>query len=198
MKAGLGSDGLIWLAAVTALISAGAFAWRAAQRLQDVETEVVVPAEREVVQIPSASIDDIIALMPFGRPEVSPASEDPAPSDVPMSLLGIVRASPPARSSAIISAGTAPAKRFFAGDRVAQDVRLVEIQEDQVLLEVGGRNQVLSLMASAQPMLPPSDSVARRAGAATDLDALRDLIFDQVNGQGQPSADVSSGRGLQE
>jgi hypothetical protein len=177
-------DWIVWVAAAAMVVSLGLHASRVVRLLSDQGTAPAVRRDHAEVVESQIDMDSVLALMPFGQPiEVPPSNTAPA-SNPRLTLLGVVRADPISRSSAILSVGKEPARTYFVGDEVANGLRLVEVQGDHVLLEVGDVKERLSLTDTSPPVLPRSDSVSRAAGATGDFDALRQLIFDQVNGRG--------------
>ncbi len=177
-------DWIIWMALAATVVSLGLHAGRVAWFLARQEAGPVVQHDQAKVVEPRIDLDGILALMPFGQPINAPSSSDVPAPDLRVTLHGVVRADPINRSSAILSVGNAPARRFVVGDEVAGGRRLVEIRSDHVLLEAGDRQEILSLTDTRSPTLVGSDSVSRSAGATGDLDAMRKMIFDQVNGRG--------------
>lgn len=190
-------DWMVWAAAAAAVVSLGVNASRVFRTLTDQGTGAVVQGSPAAVPEPQVAMDGILALMPFGHPVAAPPPGAAPGSDPRLTLVGIVRAHPISRSSAILSVGKEPARSFVVGDEIAGGRRLVEVQSDQILLEVDDRKEILSLTTVSPPVLPLSDGVSRAAGATGDLDALRRLIFDQVNDQGGTTADPSPAERVQ-
>lgn len=182
---------MVWVAAAAAVVSLGVNASRVFRTLSDQDTGAVVQGGQAAVLEPQIAMDGILALMPFGHPVAAPPSGAAPGSDVRLTLVGVVRAHPISKSIAIVSVGKEPARSFVIGDEIAGGRRLVEVQSDQILLEVDDRKEILSLATASPPVLPLSDSVSRTAGATGDLDALRRLIFDQVNNESGTTVDPS-------
>lgn len=175
---------IIWVAAAAVIISLGAHASRVVRFLLDQNTGPEVRrAYAEVVE-PRIDIDAVLTWMPFGQSVGATPSNAAGAGDTRLTLLGIVRANSVSRSSAIVSVGNEPAQSFFVGDEIPGGRRLVEIQGDHILMEAGVLKETLSFTDTSPPVLQQSDSVSRTAGATDDLDALRKLIFDQANNQG--------------
>lgn len=176
-----------WVAAAAVVLSLVLHAGFVVRRLPD-EGRAPQPG-RAAVADPPIDLQGVLAWRPFGQP-VGGAMSETAPASGPrLTLLGVVRADPLSRSSAIVAVGTEPARRFVVGDEIADGRRLVEVRSDHVLLEAGGSQEVLSLDDASAPVLPGSDSASRTAGATGDLEALRQQIFDQVGGGGDAVPD---------
>lgn len=188
---------MVWAAAAAAIVSLGMNASRAFRTLADQDTGAVVQGGQAAVLESQVAIDGILGLMPFGHPVAAPPSGAAPGPDLRLTLVGVVRAQPVSRSSAIVSVEKEPARSFVVGDEIAGGWRLVEVQGDQILLEVGDRKKILSLAKASAPVLPLSDDVSRAAGATGDLDALRRLIFEQVNSQGGTTANPSPADSIQ-
>lgn len=186
---------IIGIAAAATVVSLGLHASHVVRLLAQQDTGPVVHHDQMDVEEPRIDMDSILALLPFGQPIGSQASSGVMAAEPRLTLHGVVRADPISRSSAILSVGTEPARSFGVGDEVAGGRRLVEIRSDHVLLETGNQREILSLTDASPPALAGSDNVARSAGATGDLDALRQLIFDQVNDQGDAAPATVPGDG---
>lgn len=189
-------DWIIWIAVAAMIASLGLHAGRVVRLLAEREPGPVVQRDQAEVVEPRIDLDSILALMPFGQPIGGQTSSTVPAADLRLTLHGVVRADPVSRSSAILSVGKEPARSFVVGDELAGGRRLVEIRSDHVLLEAGDQKEILSLTDTRPPVLAGSDSVARSAGATGDLDAMRQAIFDQVNGQGDAAPVASSSDGV--
>ena len=176
-------DWIVWVAATAMVVSLGLHTWRVVSLLHDQDTAPVVLHDKAAEVEPQIDMDSVLGFMPFGQPIETPPSTTAQVSNPRLTLLGVVRADPVSRSSAILSVENEPARSFFVGDEVANGRRLIEIQGDHVILEVGDVEERVSLTDTSPPVVSRSDSVSRAAGATGDLDALRQLIFDQVNEQ---------------
>ena len=176
-------DWIVWVAATAMVVSLGLHTWRVVPLLHDQDTAPVVLHDKAAEVEPQIDMDSVLGFMPFGQPIETPPSTTAQVLNPRLTLLGVVRADPVSRSSAILSVENEPARSFFVGDEVANGRRLIEIQGDHVILEVGDVEERVSLTDTSPPVVSRSDSVSRAAGATGDLDVLRQLIFDQVNEQ---------------
>lgn len=176
-------DWIVWVAATAMVVSLGLHARRVVPLLHDQDTAPVVLHDKAAEVKPQIDMDSALGFIPFGQPIETPPSTTAQVSNPRLTLLGVVRADPVSRSSAILSVENEPSRSYFIGDEVANGRRLIEIHGDHVILEVGDVEERVSLTDTSPPVVSRSDSVSRAAGATGDLDALRQLIFDQVNEQ---------------
>ena len=155
----------IGVAAVSVGLAAGPLPWRfAGESGLPPATSAPTPG-----RAPDAvSIEPILALSPFGRivgpdPVAGPAEE----TALGLTLHGVVIASDPSASTAIVSTESAPARAYVVGDTVAGSAALDQVFADHVVLRVDGRRETLSF-----PERQGSGMSASDAGVA----ALRALV----------------------
>lgn len=186
---------MMWVAVAAMVGSLGLHGSRVLRLLAQQDAVPVIYRDQTDVVEPHIDLDSILVLMPFGQPLGPQPSSTVLAPDLRLLLHGVVRADPISRSRAILSVGKEPAQSFVVGDEVTNGRRLVEIRSDHVLLEAGDQREILSLTDSSPPALARSDSVSRTAGATGDLDAMRQLIFDQVNERRDVAPDPSPSDG---
>ncbi|MEO0913714.1 MAG: type II secretion system protein N, partial [Pseudomonadota bacterium] len=122
-----------------------------------------IPRVANLQQAVPLEATDILAPAPFGavaRAEVEPAAV--APSALDLTLIGILQASDPSRSSALIT-GPEGTLRYRRGDTVQEGAALIDIASDHVVLRVGG---------TLRPLYFP-DAVASEPAPARDISRLR-------------------------
>ena len=100
-------------------------------------------------------------------------------------LLGVVIASDPKASTAILDGGIGTSRVYTVGDEVAPDATLEAVFVDHVVLMVGGRRETLSFPASVAggydpPPVPEpaADDEAAEPDAAATLEQYRAEIKD--------------------
>ena len=137
---------LVWSSAALAVVSVGLAAAPLPGRFAgDSGLPRPEPVAREDAAEAGASLDAILALSPFGR--IAPPAE-PEPearrTDLGLTLHGVVIATRPEASSAIVSGASEPARSYAVGQSVADGATLVEVERDHVVLDVAGRRETLS------------------------------------------------------
>ncbi len=117
------------------------------------------------------SIDPILQLSPFGR-IIRAVSGAPAPQETTSGLIlhGVVIATRPENSTAIVSGPGVPARVYHIGETIIGSTSIETVFVDHVMLLVDGRPESLSF--------PQAGTTDARSPAAPDedLDALRELI----------------------
>ena len=204
---------LVWPVAALAAASIGLAAWPLAGRFAgESGLPPPEPVTREDAAEP-ASLDAILALGPFGRviPPVEPAAKAQE-TELGLMLHGVVIATRPEASRAIVSGPSEPARSYGVGQAVAGDATLVEVERDRVVLDVGGRRETLSFPEArgAEPGgkeepeddadlsddgEPEDDAETGGDGEPEDdaeregdgLDALRALISDKPPARARPA-----------
>ena len=155
-----GARRLLWivagLAAISVGLAAGPLPWRfAGESGLPPPPPVAAPGGAA----PEVSLDPIIALSPFGRPEAAPEPEpEVQETSLGLVLLGVVIASDPAQSTAILEGGIGPSRVYAVGDQVADNAVLSAVHVDRVVLDVDGHLESLSFPPSvpgAAPAPPP-------------------------------------------
>ncbi len=190
MTLGSRLDWIVWIAAAGVAASA-ALAFSGMRERLTARADRTVSGAEETTPAPALAIEGILALMPFGRPagpsvRAEPAARGDAPeTDLNLALHGVLIANPSSSSRAIVSRNNEPARSLMVGDDIADGMRLVEVQIDHVVIDNGGRRETLSFPDPA-PSLPPPDGAASQAGVIGNIDALRELIFNQANGLAEP------------
>ena len=163
------AKGIVWavaaFAAVTVGLHAGPLPWRFAG-----ESGLGAPDPASFARSPEevASIEPILALAPFGR--ITRAVEPDAVAEetaLGLVLHGVVIATRPEGSSAIISTPDQPARAYAVGETVTPEASLADVQPDHVVLLVDGRSEILSF-----PKVRTAGSATGNSGAA----ALRALV----------------------
>lgn len=185
-------DRIVWAAAAGVVLSLGMHANKVAGSLSDLNQEPRAVQRDNATADPRIAIDSLVGWMPFGQADEALPPDAAMPTDIRLKLLGIVLTRSTSRSSAFIAVGTQPPRRFFVGDEIAKDRRLVEIFDDHITLRSDGETEILSLTEDDPLVLPRSDGASQAVGANGDLDALRNLIFDQANTQVDATSGASS------
>ncbi len=143
---------LLWIAAGIVAISVGLALGRSPWRSGETGQPAPGPATTQTGAPAPVALDPIIALSPFGRvaepaaPEPEPETEETALNLV---LLGVVIATDPKRSTAILEGGTGPSRVYTVGAEVASGATLDAVFVDHVVLRVDGTPETLSFPASA-------------------------------------------------
>lgn len=173
----LGARRILWivagLAAISVGIAAGPLPWRF---LGESGLPPPAPVGAAGGAPPAVSLDPIIALSPFGRPE---AEAEPEPevqeTSLGLVLLGVVIATDPADSTAILEGGIGPSRVYAVGDRVADNALLAAVYVDHVVLDVDGHPESLSFppsvagAAAPPPPLPAEPEEGEEAGDLADV-----------------------------
>lgn len=165
-----GAGALVWgamaLAAISIGLQAGPLPWR-------FMGQSGLPAPPPVAAAAPAdgavSIEPILALAPFGRlpPPAEPAALV-AETALGLTLHGVVIATDPTRSFAIVSSEEDPARSYLVGEVIADKATLAEVNGDHVVLEVGGRRETLSF--------PETRNAGAPGGVDRGAAALRALV----------------------
>lgn len=171
-----GARPILWivagLAAISVGIAAGPLPWRF---LGESGLPAPAPVAAPGGAAAPVSLDPIIALSPFGRPE---AEAEPEPevqeTSLGLVLLGVVIATDPANSTAILEGGIGPSRVYAVGNQVADNAVLSAVSVDHVVLDVDGHPESLSFPpsvagAAAPPPPPPPPSEAEPEEAPTDV-----------------------------
>ncbi len=156
---------LLWLVAglvaVSVGLAAGPLPWRFAGEsgLPTPSPAAAPPSGRPA----AVSLAPIIALSPFGRLAEAPVPEPQVEQETSLGLvlLGVVIASDPKASTAILDGGIGTSRVYTVGDEVAPDATLEAVFVDHVVLMVGGRRETLSFPASVRRQLHPAAARAR-------------------------------------
>jgi general secretion pathway protein C len=154
---------LVWAAAAVAAASIGLAAIPLPRRFAgDSGLPPPQPGILDAAPQPDL-VESILAWAPFGRP--APAEDGPAPeTSLGLTLHGVVIATDPEPSSAILSGASAPAQSYAVGQEIAPGAMLAEVHGDHVVLIVQGRRETLAF-PDARPE-PVAD------GGVADLRAL--------------------------
>ena len=149
--------GLLWIAAavvaVAAGIAAGPLAWRLAGGGRP---PAPGPAAQQDGGAAPVALDPIIALSPFGRVAEPPAPEpERQETGLSLVLLGVVIATDPRASTAILEGGSGPSRVYVVGAEVAPGATLEAVFVDHVTLRVDGRVETLSFPNATGGAAPP-------------------------------------------
>ena len=97
-------------------------------------------------------VELIVAFAPFGK-VVEEAEPEPIVEETSLHLVlhGVVLADPREESIAYISGQGSTVRGYGTGDPIGSDVVLQEVHADRVVLDVGGRREVLSFPKRSEP-----------------------------------------------
>lgn len=186
----LSLDGLFWvgaaLAAVSVGLAAGPLPWRLAG-----ESGLPRPAAApdEPTAAAPVSLDAVLALAPFGRVAAPEAPAAPAQETaLGLTLHGVVIAGAAGGSSAIVSGPSGPARSYMEGQAITDAATLTGVARDHVVLDVGGRREILSF--------PETRAAGTRRSGDAGANALRALVTgggsNAASGASAPAADASA------
>ena len=185
---------LPWLAGAAAILVVGVAAMPLRGHLAGVSGLAPPgPFARPVRAADRVPIDGMIALAPFGRPaEPALPSQARAPA-VELTLHGVVVATAPGASRAILSGPSLPAAGFSVGEQVTGGVSLDAVFGDHVVVRVDGRPETLAFadpqqgaerMAEPGPAAGPAPVPAEAPGDG--FAALKALLADAGGGAVAP------------
>jgi general secretion pathway protein C len=161
---------LLWAGAALVAIAVGIAAGPLPWRLNRGGTPAPGPASPQAGKAAPPSLDPIIALSPFGREAEPPAAEPESPeTSLSLVLLGVVIATDPKASTAILEGGAGPSRVYSVGKEVAPGATLEAVYRDHVELRVDGQVETLNFPAStasaAAPPPPPVEPAPADPGA---------------------------------
>jgi general secretion pathway protein C len=182
----LSRGALVWAAAGLALLSIALAARPLPGRFAgDSGLPAPGPAPAGDTAEAEVSVEAILAFAPFGE-HARPVDEAPAEETaLGLTLLGVVVATRPEGSGAIVAGGPGPVRTYAVGQEVAPGATLAEVHGDHVVLVVGDRRETLSFPERRDAAPVPA------APQESGVDALRAL----VTGSGDEPADAGQEAG---
>ncbi len=162
--------GLVWLSGAAASVSIGVAALPLPAHFAGVSGLAAPDLPAAPVEADKVSLDAIIALAPFGRAaEPAPPTPEARETAADLTLHGVVLATAPEASSAIISASSGPAEIYTVGRPITAGVSLDAVFGDHVVVRIDGEPETLGFpepanLASAGSA-PPAAAVATPAAA---------------------------------